>query len=128
MDEHDDLFTAIASRWFWVAAAFFLVIQYGNWIKIHWIWGIFLAGLIALVNVAVMFGLMAWVFTKTKWSPNIFLTVAILLVANMITLLVFSPFVPNDFKGIGDYFIGSLVMVLLVGAAQSIPEMFKLGH
>lgn len=125
MDEQDKLINTIASRWFWVAVAFFLLIQFGDWIKVPWIWGVLLAALIALFNVAIFFGLSAWVLSKVRLSPNIFVSAVLLIVANMATLAVLSLFLPNDFKGIGDYFIGAIMMVLLVGAAQSIPRIFQ---
>jgi hypothetical protein len=38
------------------------------------------------------------------------------------------PFVPSDFDGFGDDFLGALTMMALVGAAQSIPRIFKIGQ
>lgn len=127
MEEEHSLGSAIAKRWFWVTAAFFLLIRFGDWIKLSWFWGIVLAANIGLLNVSLLFGMMTFAHAKLKLSPNIILTAIILLASNMLTLLILTPFLPNDFKGIGDYFLGAITMTILVGMAQSIPDVFKPG-
>ncbi|MFN8138899.1 MAG: hypothetical protein U0R49_03770 [Fimbriimonadales bacterium] len=127
MGEEQSIGSAIARRWFWVSAAFFLLIQFGDWIKPHLFWAIVIAGAIGLLNVSLLFGLMVFAHQKLNLRPHLILSVIILLAANMLTLLVLTPFLPNDFKGIGDYFLGAITMTILVGMAQSIPDVFKPG-
>lgn len=127
MEEEQSIGSAIARRWFWVSAAFFLLIQFGDWIKPHLFWAIVIAGVIGLLNVSLLFGLMVFAHQKLNLRPNLILTVIILLAANMLTLLILTPFLPNDFKGFGDYFLGAITMTILVGMAQSIPDVFNPG-
>lgn len=127
MDEDASLGSMIATRWFWVAAAFFLVIHFGDWIKVNLGAEILIAAAIGLVNVIIFFVLAHLVISKLNLTPNLLITAIVLFVANLLTLYAIAPFVPSDFKGFGDYCIGAAMMVVLVGTAQSIPQVFRPG-
>jgi hypothetical protein len=126
MTEQDEAIEAIASTWFWVATAFFLVIQFGDWIRVHWALGLLIAAGLALVNVVVFFGQVLFFSAKLNLRSNLFLTALELLVANMATLAVAGLFLPTNFKGPGDFFLGAIGMVVLVGAARAIGSLFRL--
>jgi len=127
VEQESSLGSMIASRWFWVSAAFFLVLYNGDWLKGNAGGAILAGGAIGLVNVLLSFGIALLLYSKTDLEPNFFLSALILFVSNLLTLIIVAPFIPNDFKSFGDYCLGAAVMVLLVGAAQSIPKVFKIG-
>jgi hypothetical protein len=126
MAEQDEAIEAIAGTWFWVAAAFFLVIQFGDWIRVHWALGLLIAAGLALVNVVVFFGQVWFLSSKLNLRSNLFVTAVELLIANIATLAVAGLFMPTNFKGPGDFLLGALGMVVLVGAARSIGSLVRL--
>jgi len=126
MAEQDEAIEAIAGTWFWVAAAFFLVIQFGDWIRVHWALGLLIAAGLAIVNVAVFFGLVWVQSAKLGLRSNLLWTAVELIVANMATLGVAALFLPTNFKGVGDFLLGAIGMVVLVGAARAIGSLFRL--
>lgn len=84
------------------------------------------AGL-AVLNVAILFGITMLISSKTDISPNLFTVLLGLFVANLATLLVGNLFVDFEFKGFGDVVVGVIGLVVVTGLAQSFLKMITKG-
>lgn len=124
--DQDEAIEEIATTWFWIAVALFLVLQFGDSIRVHGALGLLIAGEPAIVNVAVFFGLVCVRSAKLGFRSNLLWATVEPMIATMATLGVAALFLPVHFKGVGDFLIGAAGLVILIEAALGFGGLYRL--